>query len=84
MLSPASLFKPALTERQQMALLLQMTDPQKQTQGLSVQIHMYIPIYLSIHLSIYIYLYNYISVFSFTMTTTFSYTCSYSMPGCLY
>ena len=30
--SPGSLLKPALTERQQMALLLQMTDPQKQQQ----------------------------------------------------
>lgn len=30
--SPGSLLKPALTERQQMALLMQMTDPQKQEQ----------------------------------------------------
>ena len=31
--SPSNLFKPGLTERQQMAILLQMTDPQKQTPG---------------------------------------------------
>ncbi len=30
MTSPTNLLKPALTERQQLALLLQMTDPQKQ------------------------------------------------------
>lgn len=31
--SPSNLFKPGLTERQQMAILIQMTDPQKQTPG---------------------------------------------------
>ena len=34
MASPTSRFKPALTERQQLALLLQMTDPQKQSPGI--------------------------------------------------